>query len=239
MTSTSSADSATLRPKSPEDHDRAPPHPLPPARPARILPPPPRPPRPRHPRGRDAALRRSGRRRRCPRRGEGRRLLPAHRALGRHRPDRGLHGRTVGLARPHRGHRLLHRQPRARRGDVGLRTAQRRPRRPAFRRPRGPSPASELPQGRATQHRRALRPLQRLLPALPRPLDDVLLRPLGGDDVARAGAGEQERGPLPPPAPACGGPRHRDRHRLGRLGPARRAQPWLPRHDAHHLPSAA
>ena len=78
------------------------------------------------------------------------------------------------------------------------------------------------PHHRPAQHRRALRPLQRLL------------RPLAGssrmmysaakweradahDLPLEAAAARQERRPLPPPAPPALRPRARDRHRLGRL----------------------
>ena len=113
-------------------------------------------------------------------------------------------------------------------------------------RPPGP-PASELtPQGRfhsiAARLARGPPPLRRaarVLPPLPRPDDDLLVRDLlARRDEPRGGAGGQARARLPEARPQARPARARRRLRLGLVRDPRRAAPRRPRHR-HHAVAAA
>ena len=148
---------------------------------------------------------------------------------------RGLHGRRLDHRPGHRPRPPAHavrraaRQPRAEAAAEAARPG----RRPA------PPPRAQLDRGLARQHRAPLRPLQRPLRRVPRPVDDVLVGVVRRPDtrVAADRAGTQDgRHPRPGRRPR-GHPDARDRQRLGRARRPRRAA-RRPRHHHHDLPGA-
>ena len=102
-------------------------------------------------------------------------------------------------------------------------------------------PARALPLARARRPRRAP-PLRRavgVLPALPRPVHDLLVRDLlARRDDARAGAGGQARADLPEARAQARPARARRRLRLGRVRHPRRQAPRRARHRHHDLAAA-
>jgi hypothetical protein len=101
----------------------------------------------------------------------------------------------------------------------------------------GPALAQpQQPRRQPAQHRRALRPRQRLLPPDAGRHHDVLLRHFRNpaQHLAR-GFNRQARRPLPQARPAAERPLAGDRHRLGRFRHPRGAALWLPGDDHHHL----
>ena len=108
-------------------------------------------------------------------------------------------------------------------------------RRPGWRRTKRLRPPSK--QRRPAQHRRPLRPLERLLRPDARPDDGVLVRLLrrGRDtslEAAQVAKFEMIAAKL---RPGPRGPRDGDRHRLGRVRDPRRRTARLPRHHDHDL----
>ena len=95
-----------------------------------------------------------------------------------------------------------------------------------------PARASRLRAGRAG----ALRPVERVLRAVARSVADLLVCGVrGAGSVARGGAAAQVPPAVRPPRARVPPPPARDRHRLGRNGPARGARARLPRHHHHDL----
>ena len=94
--------------------------------------------------------------------------------------------------------------------------------------------------GQPAQHRGALRPRQRPLPAVPRRDDDVLERGLRvAGPVARRRAAQQVPASSPS-APGCGAAaRPGDRHRLGRLRAVRGRRAGLPGDVDHDLAASS
>ena len=105
--------------------------------------------------------------------GAPRRVLPPARCGWADRLRRGLHGGRLGCRRPHRPADRL--RPRHGDADPAAAAASARPRRAA------PAPAAPRDDdGEQAQHRSPLRPVERPLRAIPRPVDDVLIGALRG-----------------------------------------------------------
>ncbi len=100
--------------------------------------------------------------------------------------------------------------------------------------------ARNTPGALARADRRALRPRQRAVLAVPRPDDDVLVRRLRvAREHARGGVAGQARARLREAQAHARGPRAGDRHRLGRLRAVCRRALRLPRDDHDDLRRAA
>ena len=108
---------------------------------------------------------------------------------------------------------------------------------PALRRHRR---AANTRDRQRAQHPRALRPRQRVLPAVPRRGHArVFVRDLRRRVVAGRRAAREARSPVRPARAVAARPPARDRLRLGRHGDPRRADARLPRHGDHGVARAA
>ena len=146
------------------------------------------------------------------------RALPAARGAPEDRPRRGVHGRRLAGRAGHRPRP----GPDAVRGADGPARAQAAALAARPGRPRHPAPPAQHPRGLAQQHQRALRPEQRPLRRVPRPVDVLQLGPLrphAGRSPSRTCTRRScaRSTPILDAADVRGRqPGARDRHRLGR-----------------------
>ena len=151
-------------------------------------------------------------------------------ALATHGARRGLPGARVADARPGRPARAVRGQLRADRRRGRARRAR------AHARADPASAPAARPARVAAGRTGALRPLERVLRALARPVHDLLLCGLrDAGAVARGRPAAQVPPALRPARARPRAPPARDRHRLGRHGDPRGARARLPRHDHHDL----